>query len=235
MGILNVYEGDFFEHSDPQGRPLPGDIYYVPITETPEVNRVLEVGRTSPQDHAQVNFVQRDINLSNHFKGTRNLPIKSFNLGEREELIALKAKLRPVVVIKEAVLNNIDFIPETHRKKSESFTKSAFLVVPAYSVSTVVKATMFHPILVAKIRKMEYPHFYCLPDENSPLTARSILRLDRTRWVYLGRGCRKHTKRLNAELTQILIEQLNFVISGIEGPAYAIAKEVVTQSELISE
>lgn len=233
MGILNVFEDDFFENSDIKSRPKPGDIYFVPITETPETQRVLEVGRSSPNDHSQINFVQKDIDLSTHFKEARNLPIKSFKLETGEELVALKAKLRPVVVIKEAVVNNIDFLPGSERKKSEHLTRSSFLVVPAYSVSTMIKPTSFHSILVGKIRKMEYPQFFCLPDETQPLIARSVLRLDRSHWVCLGKDCRKHNKRLNEELLKVLSEQWNFLINGIEGAAYKLVKDLV--SEVIIE
>src|SRR5690606_11517978 len=145
----------------------------------------------------------------------------------REEFIGLKAKLRPVVILEESVIHSLDHIENTsHRKKAEHLTKSSFLVVPCYSPSSPAKLTSFCPQLVAEIRRMSYPQFFCLPLPADFTTPGSIIRLDRAAWVFLGRGTKKYKFALQAEIFEILKQQYLYLIGLHEFDAYKAAKEI---------
>lgn len=234
MGILALYKDEFFESSDINARPLPGDIYYVPIAETQEVPRVLEVDRNRQTGHQAVQFVQKDVDLNRHFKEERELPVANLRLSHGEEYIGLKAKLRPVVILEEAVVNNLDFVKDTgQRRKANHLTKSSFLVAPFYSPTSALKSTCFSPELVAEIRRMQYPQFFCLPMDTDGEQPGSIIRLDRTSWHFLGKGTRKRNIRLQDEVFQILRQQHQFLVGAGEQEAYSLAREVAMEAEII--
>jgi len=94
MGVLQVFERFFEDLSGDAAPPAPGHLYWVPVPETQEVPRVLDVQRATPDEHWATVFEITEIG-NHHFKTRNRLPIKKLDLGETEELLIAKAKKCP--------------------------------------------------------------------------------------------------------------------------------------------
>ena len=69
----------------------------------------------------------------------------------------------------------------------------------------------FGPILVARIRALQYPHFFCILDPKKPENPGSIIRLDRIFPTYLGLCCSPMDKKLHPEPFELLLSQFSIV------------------------
>ncbi|CAM2737103.1 Uncharacterised protein [Legionella steigerwaltii] len=212
MGILQVFD-TFLEDTPSNSKPQLGSIYWVPTPDTDEVTRILEVERATPDEHSITNFEITQINKT-HFKSRQRLPIKRLNLGDTEEIILTKGKKRPVVILSAIHTSNIDTINSgTERKLASNLGKTTYLVAPCFSVSSMLNPGTFGPILVARIRALQYPHFFCLPDPKNPDEPGSIIRLDRIFPTYLGLCCTPMEKKLHPEPFEVLLSQFSIVMN----------------------
>ena len=76
MGILQLYSPDeFFETADVR-EIRPGQFCWIPTPHIDPIPRILDVERSSPEEHGSVNFLIRNANLPGDFKtDDRVLPI----------------------------------------------------------------------------------------------------------------------------------------------------------------
>ncbi|WP_201097574.1 hypothetical protein [Thiocystis minor] len=226
MGILQVFES-FYENVAQSEKPAPGHLYWVPTPEVNEVPRILDVARASPSEHEVSSFTICDI-AKTHFKKRDRLPIKSLSLGETEELIIAKAKRRPAVIISVMASENIQGLPEGHQQRmAKHLEKPCYLVAPLYSTATAMKPGTFGPVLVARIRALQYLHFFCLPDRNSPDKPSSIIRLDRVFPTYLGRGSESMEYKMHEEPFEILLSQFSILSGAVYREPYDLARGLV--------
>jgi hypothetical protein len=56
MGVLQVFERFFEDLAGDAAPPAPGYLYWVPVPETQEVPRVLDVQRATPDEHWATGF-----------------------------------------------------------------------------------------------------------------------------------------------------------------------------------
>ena len=226
MGILQVFD-NFYEQVPKGSIPQPGHIFWVPTPEVNEVPRVLNVERATPTEHEVSNYVIEEVSRE-HFTHRERLPIKRLNLGDTEELLISKAKKRPAVIIASTVTNDLDSLPKgTQKQLAKQLGKPCYLVAPMFSTSSLMKPTTFGPTLVARIRALQYLHFFCLPDENRPDRPDSIVRLDRIFPTYLGRGCEPMGKRIHEEPFEIILSQFSILSGAVYREPYDLAKELV--------
>lgn len=225
MGILQVFP-DFLENIPQGSPPEPGHIYWVPTPNIEEVPRILDVERAAPDEHEVSNFEIKQIQ-PHHFTRRERLPIRMLNLGDTEELLISKAKLRPAVILANTSTDGVDTLPEGPQKRlAKHLKKPSYLVAPLYSTTTMMDPGTFGPTLVARIRALQYLHFFCLPDENHPNRPGSIVRLDRIFPTYLGRGCNSYGKRIHEEPFEVLLSQFSILSGGGYREPYEVAKEL---------
>lgn len=213
MGILQVFD-KFLEDTPPNSKPEPGSMYWAPTSDIDEVTRILEVERATPDEHCITNFEIKQIN-NEHFTNHQRLPIKKLDLGNTEELIITKAKKRPVVILSVLHTDNIETINSgTQRKLASHLDKTSYLVAPCFSVSSMQNPGTFGPTLVARIRVLKHPHFFCLPDAQDSKKPGSIIRLDRVFPTYLGMCCTPMRKKLHPEPFELLLSQFSIITHG---------------------
>lgn len=88
----------------------------------------------------------------------------------------------------------------------------------------------FEPILVARIRALQYLHFFCLPEFDSPHSPGSIVRLDRVFPTYLGRGCEAMRKRLHEEPFEVMLSQFSLLSGAVYREPYELVRELVQEA-----
>jgi hypothetical protein len=201
MGVLQIFRDFFQDLPHDKAAPAPGHLYWVPVPEAHEVPRILDVQRSTPDEHWATVFEITEI-CNHHFNKTRErLPIKKLSLGETEELLITKAKKRPAVILASVCVGDVKTLPDgPQRRLAKPLGKSCYLVAPLYSVSNIMEPGTFGPILVARIRALQYVHFFCLPEFNDSYKPGSIVRLDRVFPTYLGRGCEAMHRQIHEDL-----------------------------------
>jgi hypothetical protein len=226
MGILQVFP-KFFEVVPEGAIPEPGHLYWAPTPEVDEVPRILDVQRATPDEHRATEFEITEVGR-HHFKQRDRLPVKKLNLGETEELLIAKGKKRPVVIIAGIAANDVDTLPDSQQKRlAKHLGRKSYLVAPFYSVSTLLEPGTFGPVLVARIRAMQYLHFFCLPKTDKPGQPGFIVRLDRVFPTYLGRGCEPMGRRVDEEPFEIILSQFSLLSGAVYREPYDIVKDLV--------
>jgi hypothetical protein len=231
VGFLQVFER-FYEGvpAAEQNRPKPGHLYWAPVPETDQVHRILDVQRSSPDEHAELAFEFVEIN-NQHFTERDRLPIKALNLQPTHELLVAKAKKRPVLVLAETVVPDVATLPEgTQRRLAGPLGRQSYLVAPLYSVSTMMEPGTFGPTLVARIRAMQYVHLCCLPETEDSTKPASIVRLDRVFPSYLGRGCAHRGIRLHEEPFEVILSQFSIVCGGVNSEPYTLVRGLAQEA-----
>lgn len=227
MGVLQVFERFFEDLAGDPAPPAPGHLYWVPVPETQEVPRVLDVQRATPDEHWATVFEITEIG-NHHFKTRNRLPIKKLDLGETEELLIAKAKKRPAVILASTCVGDLETLPSgTQKRLAQALGRNCYLVAPLYSVSNFKEPSTFGPILVARIRALQYLHFFCLPQFDNPRMPGSIVRLDRVFPTYLGRGCEAMRQRLHEEPFEVILSQFSLLSGAVYREPYELVRELV--------
>lgn len=213
MGVLTLF-GTFYVDA-PIGIATPGDIYWVPVPETAEVPRVLDVRRTDPRVHDKAELELVEVGGRHFTNRDERLPLKLAALGSSEELIASKGKRRPVIVLFEAPGCDLTALQPAEQRLARSLGKGCYVVAPMYSTATINDPGTFMPTMVARIRALQYPHFTCLPElgKNEAVPG-EIVRLDRVFATYLGRGSHRSPYKLHEEVFQLVLDQLVWSATG---------------------
>lgn len=164
-----------------------GQIVFTPVTFTERRNNIYAVRRSDSTTHDSVNFEFRSLDDSLDFKKkTDRLPIKALALGETEELLAIRAKKRPCLII--AKLDRLDnsSLPEgVQQKKALNSFDNIYLLAPIFSISSGSKTTAFGPVMTARIKCMMYPEFVYVPAHTKTFNIPKVIRLDRMFWSHL--------------------------------------------------
>jgi len=96
-GVLDLWDS-VYEPST-SATPTCGDVYWIPTPEVNEVPTILDVSRITPTEHFAAKFEILQIDPNRHYKSATRLPIKRLGLGDTEELLVSKSKLRPCIVL----------------------------------------------------------------------------------------------------------------------------------------
>ena len=230
MGVFQIFP-NFYE--DEKSRSiLPGRLVWVPATQVEVAPRILEVERSSPREHDSMNFKIVELNDS-HFKDRVKLPIAKFKLTSTEEAIVSKAKKRLCVVMARVGPIDTSLIEDNQQQKvAEHLSKTTtYIVAPLFSVSSKKEPGTFAPIMVSRIRAMQYLQFFCLPDKDPPEVPRSIIRLDRIFPTHLARACEATDKKIHEEPFEVIKEQLYLLFDkNYPQRIYSDVKELATGS-----
>lgn len=236
MGILQLYQpGEFFETTD--GKEIrPGQFCWIPTPHIDPIPRILDVERSSPEEHKSVNFLIRNANRPGDFQ-TRNrvLPIKYLNLRSHEELLIQKAKRRLGIILSTEVDQFSEITKLLRQKGKKHLQEDSIFIIPGYGIETEAGGTGFPSEMVARIRCLLYRQFFYYPT-NAPYLTEGIARFDRIQ-VIIGRdpaAIRPIELALSKELFDIFLAMFLYCISGEEsedlGAVRSITREAYTSS-----
>lgn len=164
-----------------------GQIVFTPVTYTERRHSLYSIRRSDSTDHNAASFEFRSLKDDVDFrKKTDRLPIKALALGETEELLAIKAKMRPCLIIAKLDKLDLKSLPEgTQKNMALNSFDSVYLLAPIYSISSGAKVTTFGPVMTARIKCMMYPEFVYVPANASTFQTPKVIRLDRIFWSHL--------------------------------------------------
>jgi hypothetical protein len=156
----------------------------------------------------------------------RGLPLHAPKLETNEEFIVVRAKERPVVLIQpelEIGFNNRGYRGRIHRRRC--------LVGQVFGLSDAkTNQAEFSPEFVMRVRKMEYPQLLFLPKKAGLLEVDSMLRLDELQSVFTPH-LQASRFVLGDELSSVLKEQMQFLITGAGANVYTELREMILKSE----
>jgi hypothetical protein len=153
----------------------------------------------------------------------RNLPLHDPKLETNEEFIVVRAKRRPIVLVRpETPSWGID--PQGYRGKIQ---RRRCLVAQIYGLAdTQTGQSQFPQTLIDKVRKMEYPELMFLPQRAGLLEVDSLLRLDELQTVFTPHLASTGFA-LHDEVISILCGQLQMIFTGMGTKDYMDLREML--------
>lgn len=200
-----------------------GQIVFTPVTFSDKRPHIFDINRESSISHNSAKHTIRLLNEKMDFKKKADrLPIHALSLGETEELFALKAKMRPCLVLAKIDGIDISSLPEGPQKnKALNAFNENYLLAPIYSVSNGFKTTMFGPIMTARIKCMMYPEFVYAPAYKDVFKEPGVIRLDRMFWGHMI-GCSEPIDAfLSKEMMGICWSQISVIAGQASAEEYA--------------
>jgi hypothetical protein len=188
------------------------------------------VERADPQEHYATKFSIRNMTDGDFKKKTR-LPIKALSLRETEELVIHRAKRRPAIIISgdTTIFDDIKSLLQQMGKKH--LQEENLIVAPLYAVESGDHEGGFPPVMVARARALMYKQFFFCPKEKSPLTADSIMRLDRLHAVIPNFPAYiPEPHSLSIEALGVLMAMLRSLFGAKEEPEFKALKDLVFES-----
>ena len=184
MGVTQLIS-PFYRQLDPQtfrSQFESGQIAWIPTSFAADIPQIMEVERESPDDHFASKFQIRNMKESD-FRKKQKLPIKLLNLGETEEFVIARSKLRPCIVLKVGQISFSDLTKALKQSGKGHLEKEDLAAIPIYSVEKEDGDTGFPAVMVARIKALMYPQFFFCPKHAPTVTNHSIARLDRMFFV----------------------------------------------------
>jgi hypothetical protein len=140
----------------------------------------------------------------------RGLPLGAPKLQQNEEFIVVRAKKRPVVLIRPEIImagvDNQGFRGKVQRKTC--------LIAQVFGLAdTQTGRAEFNPTIVDRVRQMEFPHLMFLPERPGILEVDSWLRLDHLQSVYVPH-LEPTQFALGDEVSNVLKEQIKYLFTG---------------------
>lgn len=197
VGVLEYFGSKFYEPLPQIKAPALGQIVWTPVPSLMQHPWVIEGQRSVDTSHAVARAKWSSMTDS-HFRRRdfKDLPILYFNLGETEELIAQKAKLRPGVVVglNATVLGGLKNAPPHHEE-------NRLVVAPVYDLASDDDPKGFSRVMAQRVRHLLYKQYFPIGEWRESRSPKDvpdccslragILRFDRLQFVTPSRpGCR---------------------------------------------
>jgi hypothetical protein len=161
-------------------------VVFTPVHFTDRRPHIIDAARSDSIGHRAADLDVRLLDERRDFKHKDRLPIKALHLGSTEELLAIRAKKRPCLII--GASDGVDWkslpVGVQQNKAMNSFDR-VYLLAPLYSVSTVQEPSSFGPVMTVRIKHMMYPEFVYAPRSGGIVNQDSVIRLDRVFWTQL--------------------------------------------------
>jgi hypothetical protein len=152
----------------------------------------------------------------------RGLPLHAPKLETNEEFIAVRAKVRPVILIQPEAPLGFD-----NRGYRGTVDRHKCLIAQVFGLAdTKTGHSEFSPVLVERVRKMEYPQLFFLPKRPGVLEVDSILRLDELQSVFTPH-LEPRQVALADEVAEVLKYQFQFLWTGFGPSDYTDLRELV--------
>lgn len=207
--------GDFY--ATPEGNFhetfTPGQLYWAPTFYLPPHPDVLFEVNADPTEAALRFEIRRATPRT--FRGDHR-PLKSLDLQTTEELVAVKAKRRLVVLLSQG--NTIMEDLRAAVARDRMIHESSFLCLPMYGVHRGSGERGFPEIVVQRIQALMYSQFFYFPassTEDNPSVYEGIGRLDRIQAFHrdaLQQGAIRY--RLSDDCRTILREWVRGYLTG---------------------
>jgi hypothetical protein len=229
MGISQLYSTEeFFKYCDP-GEFKPGQFCRVVTPHSDPVPRILDIERSTPQEHEEVRFELRNACRAGDFKRRdRVLPIKYLNLKSHEELLAQRAKKRFGIIL----ATEVDIFPEVTRllkqKGKKHYQDNVLFVTPCYNIETAERFSGFPPQMVERIKYLIYKQFYYFPNK-LPQFTEGVARFDRIQ-IVSGRdpsAIEPIDVSLSHELLGLFLAMFVYCITGVEYENLKAARDLL--------
>lgn len=232
MGIIQLYPPDEFYEPVDIREFKPGQFCWIPTPHIGPIPLILDIERSSPEEHEKVNFVIRNARPDKDFhRRDRTLPIKYLNLKSHEELLARRARKRPGIILS----SEIDRFPELDnllkRKGKSHLQEDCLFVIPGYSIEREPGETGFPREIAARTRCLLYRQFFYFPTK-TPHLSEGIARFDRIQ-VVVGRdpaAIKPIDISLSKEVFTLFLALFMYCISGEESPELKAVKEIVREA-----
>ena len=230
MGITQVIpQKDFYITVERTSYAL-GQICYIPTPYIEPLPKILDVERSSPDEHEEVKFCLRQANCSDDFRTRgRVLPLKYLNLKSNEELLVQRAKKRPGIIISNET-DAYSYIAKMLRQKGKKhLQEDALFVVPIYSIESNQRRTGYPQEMVEMIKYLLFRQFFYLPKCSG--LSEGIARFDRIQ-VVVGRSpaaidpCETG---LSTQSLSLMNELLSFCITGFQSEKVKELRDVLRE------
>ncbi len=169
------------------GVPEIGQVVYTVVPDFGRKWQIYDAVRSDHQTHSSVSGTIRGVDEDKDYKPKAGrLPVFRIGLGDCVELLAMKSKMRPCVVLATADGIPDKALPASQRNRArEAFLYPAALVAPAYSVDTAAQPRSVTTTIAARAECLVYPQLAFLPRSGGVIKNDSVLRLDRAFWTTL--------------------------------------------------
>ena len=155
-GVLDLLQ-PFCEGIEETKKPCLGQLAWAVVPGMDVAPHVIEAERVDDRGHAAAKVRWSPMG-DKHFKRRERgeLPILHFKLGETEELVAYKAKLRPAIVVgvRGAALGGLEKNTPPHHEECRT------ALAPIYDLRTEDDPKGFGSILATRVRFLLYPQFF---------------------------------------------------------------------------
>lgn len=232
--ILPVYD----EQRRPAttGHPVVGQIVCTVVPEFGSRWQIFDAERADHHTHAAVAGTIRSVDKSVDYRvKPKRLPVFKLKLDECAELLALRSKMRPCVVLAAADGIPDKDLPASQRNLArEAFLRPAALVAPAYSVSTAQASRSVTATIAARAECLVYPQLMFLPRSGGIIRNDSVVRLDRAFWTTLPQPTELCALSLSDARREVMHNQLLTLCGRSPDPAYIEMVELL-RGELAEE
>lgn len=192
---------------------IPGQICFAPVLYCYENRRIWRPCETDVT-HTQASRFQSVAQPADAYE--RDRPLINPDLSTKEEFPVLKAKQRPVALIKLPVRN--EGVPDF-----SSAAKPMPIVLPIYGVQDASGRAKFDGGFLSRVQQLEYPEFFFLP-AGGPLTEDSLIALSRVTHIYEAH-LDPTRWALSDEVLPVLRGQLNYWLTGNYDGPYRVARD----------
>lgn len=150
----------------------------------------------------------------------RGYPLSSPKLESSEEFLVIRAKIRPVVLLQpESPLLN-----DLNKGFRANLQRHLSTVAQVFSVTDETGTSKFNPVVINRIRTLEFPQIMFLPKQAGLLNADSLLRLDEVQSVFTDH-LDATEYMLGEEALQVLKDQLRLLLTGETRPEHVKLRE----------
>jgi hypothetical protein len=152
----------------------------------------------------------------------RTIPLHVPKLETNEEFLVVRAKRRPVVLIQPEVPVAVD-----NRGYRGKIQRRRCLVAQVYGLAdTRTNIPEFSPSFVDRVRRMEFPQFFFLPQKAGLFEVDSLLRLDELQSVFTPH-LEPSQFALSDPVTSILSGQWKYLAAGVGPSEYSELRELL--------
>jgi len=153
----------------------------------------------------------------------RSLPLESAKLETNEEFLVIRAKIRPVLLIRpECPWPGV--APQGYRGRVQ---RHLCTVAPIFGLADPKTGQeQFPPSFIGRVRKMEFPELMFLPKKPGFLEVDSLLRLDELQSVFTAHLDPRQLA-LGDEVLEVLRGQLQVLFCGPTSNKYTELRELL--------
>ncbi len=183
MGLSQIIQPFYRKLTEEESKhqPIQGQICSIPGIFPDTIPQVIEAHRHDKREHSEADFNIRNLKETD-YERKDTLPIKHLNIKAGEELLAVKSKRRPAVIIRPdtfisaAVAKLLPSMGKKHLQQPDTF-----VALPMFSAQIDGFGTGFPAIMICRIKALMYPQYFYLPqctDKAIPIKE-GVIRLDR--------------------------------------------------------